>query len=250
MRTMMTMAFAATLIAGCQGPEGPAGEAGPDGAVGATGAPGGTGPAGATGPAGPEGPEGPTGPTGTGPTGPAGEDGEDLTTFTFRTDDPTTYSRVDRMGMPAVATAVITNKFDYNQGDPVDDATDFAGEIIGNLADLHAWADKDLAVLGFTPCTVDAKTGTGTCVDQAGPLVLPDTIKVNTAVPAGFDNGRLLADPVIDVTLAAVLLDVSGTAPCDGAPCSLLTFANIPLNPPVNDKPFMTLFPYLAAPHM
>jgi len=250
MRTILMTALGAFLITGCKGPEGPAGEVGPDGAVGATGIPGATGPTGPTGAGEPgvDGEDGDDGENGEdGVDGEDGEDGEDFTTFTFRTDDPTTYTRVDRMGMPAVATAVITNKDDYNAGDPADDG-DFALEIIGNLDAIHTAFDADLATLGLVPCTVDATKGTGTCVDQAAPLVIPDVLKIDTALPEGFANGRTLTDPVIDITLAAVLLELG--ANCGGVPCALDTLANLPLNPPANDKPFMSLFPYLAAPHM
>ncbi len=158
--------------------------------------------------------------------------------YNFRTDAPSAYSRVDRIGMPAVATALIASKDDYNAADPVDDvAGDFVGEIVGSLVGLHAALDDDLAGVGLTPCTVEAD-GAGTCVAQGGPLILPDTLVVDFTAASGFPNGRELADPVIDVTLAVVLLDLS----VHGAG----TLAGLPLNPPANDVAFMTSFPYLA----
>jgi hypothetical protein len=77
-------------------------------------------------------------------------------------------------------------------------------------------------------------------VAQGAPLVLPDTLKVDTANPAGFPNGRALADPVIDVTLAVLLLDLSVHSATDlvGA-----------LNPATNDVAFLTEFPYVAPAH-
>jgi hypothetical protein len=247
MRTISLMALGAFFFMGCEGAVGPAGEPGPAGAQGPAGP---AGPA-ITGPAGDEGPTGPAGNDGSdGSDGADGADGADFTDFDFRTDDPGDYTRVDRLGMPAVGTAVIASKDLYNDGDPVDDAANFAGEIIASLDFLHTALDADIEALNFEPCSIDIKTGTGTCVDAAAPLVLPDTIKIDTTAPAGFANGRMLADPVIDVTLAAVLLETSTIANCNGELCSLTTFADIPLNPPANDKPFMGLFPYLAAPHM
>ena len=71
-------------------------------------------------------------------------------------------------------------------------------------------------------------------------LVVPDVIKINLAAPAGFPNGRQLADPVIDVTLAALFLDLSVHSPT--------TLAAVPVNPPANDLPFSATFPFLAAP--
>jgi hypothetical protein len=71
---------------------------------------------------------------------------------------------------------------------------------------------------------------------------VPDTLKLDLNQPSGFPNGRDLDDPVIDITLAALFVDftVTGQSPA--------TFANLPLNPPANDKPFSTTFPFLAPP--
>ena len=54
--------------------------------------------------------------------------------FVFATDNASAYTQVDRMGMPAIATAVITSKDDYNAADPAEDAKlTFAGEIVTNV---------------------------------------------------------------------------------------------------------------------
>ncbi|TNE92355.1 MAG: DUF4331 domain-containing protein [Deltaproteobacteria bacterium] len=156
--------------------------------------------------------------------------------FVFATEDPTAYVRVDRVGMPAINTAVITSKDDYNAADPTDDANgDFVSEITANVTAVHTALDDDLTGLSLTPCAAAA------CVAQAAPLVVPDTLKIDTTQPAGFPNGRLLADPVVDVTLAVVLLDLN-THAAD-------TLASVPLNPPANDLAFGSEFPWLAAPH-
>ena len=166
--------------------------------------------------------------------------------WAFRTDDPGDYTRVDRMGMPAVATALIndlagTNKNAYNDGDPVADAAgSFVPELVANIDGLHAALDDDLIGLGLVPCTGGAG---GSCVSQGAPLIIPDTLTIDTSAPAGFPNGRTLPDPVIDVTLAVVLLDLS--APGQDA----TTLAGVPLNPAANDVEFLDTFPYLAAPH-
>jgi hypothetical protein len=88
-----------------------------------------------------------------------------------------------------------------------------------------------------TSCLNQTVPGTGTTV--AG-LVVPDTITVNLAAPSGFPNGRRLQDPVVDVTLAVLFLDLSVHSP--------LTFFNVPVNPPANDRAFRADFPYLAPP--
>ena len=73
-------------------------------------------------------------------------------------------------------------------------------------------------------------------------IIVPDTLKLDLTRPSGFPNGRDLDDPVIDILLAALFLDfnVTGQSP--------MTFANLPLNPPANDRPFTTTFPFLAPP--
>ncbi len=163
-----------------------------------------------------------------------------ISVFLFATDPLSAYTRVDRIGMPAIATAVISsgNKDAYNAADPSDDANgDFAGDITANVTGLHAALDDDLTGAGLVPCAP------GDCVAQAAPLVIPDTLTIDSAAAAGFPNGRTLADPVIDVTLAVVLLDL-GAAGQDAT-----TLAGLPLNPAANDVPFLGAFPYLAAPH-
>jgi len=88
-----------------------------------------------------------------------------------------------------------------------------------------------------TPCLEQMVPGTGVTVAGA---VVPDTLTINLAAASGFPNGRRLADPVIDVTLAVIFLDLTQ----HGAG----TFAGIPLNPPANDVAFQAGFPYLGMP--
>lgn len=71
-------------------------------------------------------------------------------------------------------------------------------------------------------------------------LVVPDVIRLDLTQPAGFPNGRRYLDPVVDVTLAAALLDLRVH--------SAGTFAALPLNPNGVDQPLPTTFPFLAPP--
>jgi hypothetical protein len=156
--------------------------------------------------------------------------------FVFNSDPVTLYSRVDRMGMPAINIAAITSKDAYNEADPTDDAAGtFVTEITNNIDALHTALDDDLTGLSLTPCL------TADCVTQGAPLIIPDTLKIDTTTMAGFPNGRTPTDPVMDITLAVVLLDLT-VHPVD-------LFATLPLNPPANDLPFQGTFPYLADPH-
>ncbi len=70
---------------------------------------------------------------------------------------------------------------------------------------------------------------------------MPDTLKIDTSLPAGFPNGRLLPDPVMDVTLAVVLLELFAE--------DVTTFAALPLNPPANDVSYTLEFPWVAPPN-
>ena len=89
------------------------------------------------------------------------------------------------------------------------------------------------------PCFTQVMPGSGQTLRA---MIIPDTLKLDLARPSGFPNGRDLDDPVIDILLAALFLDfgVTGQSP--------LTFANLPLNPPGNVRPFTTTFPFLAPP--
>ncbi len=74
-------------------------------------------------------------------------------------------------------------------------------------------------------------------------LIIPDTLTIYPELDQAFPNGRQLADPVIDITLAVVLLDL--TRPGQNA----ASFAAIPLNPAASERPPRTTFPFAALPH-
>lgn len=177
--------------------------------------------------------------------------------FIFSTDPPSAYTRHDRMGMPAVSTALISDKEGYNDQDPINDAdpaNPYVGEMVNNLTALHTALDDDLIGAGLVPCSMITSTnGLPSCVgqrvSQGGPtvasLVIPDHITIDPTLASGFPNGRLLSDPVIDVTLAIILLDMNAHTPT--------TLAELPLNPGSNDLgvegAFLTTFPFLHPPH-
>jgi hypothetical protein len=105
-----------------------------------------------------------------------------------------------------------------------------------------------------TPTPIPGATGqeydVSKCIEQAWPnsgltvfsSVVPDTLKIDFSRPPGFPNGRLFTDPVVDMTLAVILLDLTKHP--------VRTLANVPLNPaPGNDgAAFRTSFPYFAPP--
>lgn len=88
------------------------------------------------------------------------------------------------------------------------------------------------------PCYTQVVPGTGGLTVRQ--LIVPDTLKLNLALPSGFPNGRDLDDAVIDITLAFLFLDLTESGQ------SLRTFANLPLNPGGNDVPLRADFPYFA----
>jgi len=173
-------------------------------------------------------------------------DPDPVVEFAFATQTPDQYTRVDRAGMPAIATALIASDDAYNLADPIDDidsANPFVAEILNSLTSLHTALDDQLVGLGLTPCTV-VGDGTGTCAATAVPLIIPDTLTLDTSTAAGFPNGRLLTDPVIAVTLAVALIELTG----DPAPHTAVDLVGV-VNPEANDLEFSAEFPFLAEAH-
>jgi len=75
--------------------------------------------------------------------------------FAFRTNDANAYTRVDRMGMPAVSTVLIGSglKNNYNDVSPANDvAGDFVQELTAQLTGLTNALADDLVGAGLTPC--------------------------------------------------------------------------------------------------
>jgi hypothetical protein len=69
-------------------------------------------------------------------------------------------------------------------------------------------------------------------------LVVPDVLQLDMSQPSGFPNGRKLTDPVIDITLAVLFLDLKTE--------SAATFANLPLDPTSTGVAEPATFPYLS----
>lgn len=122
------------------------------------------------------------------------------------------YEQLDRMGNPAVATALITAplKDAFNKGLPQNDARDFATTIVASLEKL----DPNL-----------------TNVAILGAVAIPDTLKYDFTQPDGYPNGRRLEDDVIDTLLQLILNNPTVT---DGANS--------------NDTAFVSAFPFLGLP--
>lgn len=123
------------------------------------------------------------------------------------------FQQVERMANPAVSTALIplALKDFFNIGRPQDDAADFAADIVASLQSLGT-DDANIAILAS--------------------VAVPDTLKLDLDAPIGYPNGRDLDDDVIDTLLFFIF---------NQTPVSDMVDAN--------DRDFLDVFPYLAAPH-
>lgn len=121
-------------------------------------------------------------------------------------------TQFDRMGRPAINTALIpkSRKNAFNLGQPVDDQEDFRANVITSL-------------LGLGRTRADAAA--------LADVLLPDILTVDVSNPAGFLNGRRLADDVIDAELNLLS---GGAVTTDGV---------------ANDSRFRRVFPFLAVPN-
>src|SRR3954465_6446081 len=83
------------------------------------------------------------------------------TNFNFRTDPPSAYTSVDRMGMPAVATALISSaqKNAYNDATPADDVNGkFTADIASTLTGLTNALADDFQRLSLNMCATPKTT--------------------------------------------------------------------------------------------
>lgn len=74
-------------------------------------------------------------------------------------------------------------------------------------------------------------------------FIIPDTLKLDLTRSTRFPNGRHPSDPVVDILLATLLLDMNVTGQGPN------TLANVPLDPLGNDKFFLLTFPFLPTPN-
>ena len=90
------------------------------------------------------------------------------------------------------------------------------------------------------PCFTQTIPQIGVTVREL--IATPDALRLDLSRPAGFPNGRIPDDPVIDITVAFLFLDLTESGQ------SIRTFANLPLNPPRSFPAPTTTFPFLANP--
>jgi hypothetical protein len=129
-------------------------------------------------------------------------------------------NQIDRMGRPAINTVFIPNnpleptgsepsqKNKFNAANPRGDQKNFRGEVVDTLNIFYGAGNPT--------------------VDALADILLPDILTIDTSNPAGFLNGRGLADDVIDAEYALV---TNGAVTTDCVE---------------NDSDFSNSFPYLA----
>ncbi len=138
----------------------------------------------------------------------------------------------DRFGLPAVTTVFIAGSVDkdtFNLAAPANDESDF------------------LAILSQT---IQARYGcNATTADALAGFFLADVQPLGGvlggAALSGFPNGRRLEDDVVDVALSLIFGSLGQSL---GFACALVPALDHD-GVDANDVPFLSQFPYLAAPH-
>lgn len=95
-------------------------------------------------------------------------------------------------------------------------------------------------IYNVEPCFTQTIPQIGVSVREL--IAAPDALRLDLSRPAGFPNGRIPDDQIIDVTVAFLFLDLAVSGQ------SIRTFANLPLNPPRSFPAPTTTFPFLANP--
>jgi hypothetical protein len=164
--------------------------------------------------------------------------------------------QVSRLGNPLVNEVVIPLglKDKFNRTQPEDDASNFGKYVVNpQLARLLniLYPGLNVPETNRTDIVTALLTGIPGLTKIGSNPAAADTLKINLGVPpaanpkrfgviagdtAGFPNGRRLADDVVDIEERVVGGELVGN--------------HLPLGDGVdgNDKPFLSSFPYLAAP--
>ena len=149
------------------------------------------------------------------------------------------YNQVQRLGNPLVSEVFLAKRSHPQHGaiGPADDVAMIGAELKGFVLNV-AGRNQTLA-------------------NTLAAVLLPDMLIVQTDKPAATAGwltwlpqlgngwgGRKLADDVVDLGLLAIFGDPFGIDPAGAAGKQALTTDNV-----ASDSPFLTTFPYLAAPN-
>jgi hypothetical protein len=126
----------------------------------------------------------------------------------FNYDDPERFEphpdglrQVDRMGNPAVNTALIPSPFKdaFNFAEPKDDPKDFAGIIVNQILALDT---------KFGTCLNGDTSSAAACNPNLGLLAsvaVPDILRFARNAPDGYPNGRQPSDRTTDLLITLIL---------------------------------------------
>ena len=131
--------------------------------------------------------------------------------------------QIDRMGNPAVNTALIPAplKDAFNFGEPRTDARDFGQAILNQIAAL----DAKFCPLHPTDCKNPNPN-----IPLLASVAVPDILRFASKSPDGYPNGRQLADRTTDI-LISLILEFPGFTDGTSAKtyCSMFPFLGPPL---------------------
>ncbi|MBP8116032.1 MAG: DUF4331 family protein [Chitinophagaceae bacterium] len=170
-------------------------------------------------------------------------DKDDVPGDTFDTSG--TFTQNDQMGRPAVNTVFngSADKNTFNVTTPSAMGAIFAPKFLNNLVAL------DAAIKANDPTYVQYSTnGLMQTAQQLTTFLATDVLNVKMTGPTTFYDGtnvltgRNLTDDVIDIELTLIF---GGPNALTGSPNNLKLISD---NVGGNDKPFLTTFPFLAAP--
>ena len=180
------------------------------------------------------------------------------------------WVQVSRLGNPLINEVVIPlkNKDRWNRSDPAGDAqfaSSYTEPEVPALVNLLYPATADIATTGrndlvavlltgvpglnFTGATKADLLRLNTSIPPSGPVGTGNRLGVIAGQFAGYPNGRRLEDDVTDIELRALACGYGPILAGALGLCNLSPNNLLGDGVDANEKPFLTSFPYVAAPH-
>jgi hypothetical protein len=180
------------------------------------------------------------------------------------------WVQVSRLGNPLINEVVIPlkGKDRWNRSDPADDAqfaSSYTEPEVPGLVNLLYPALPDIATTGradlvavlltgvpglnFTGATKADLLRLNTSIAPSGPVGTGNRLGVLAGQFAGYPNGRRLEDDVTDIEVRALACGYGDILAGALGLCNLSPNNGLGDGVDANEKPFLTTFPYVAAPH-